>query len=78
MNVWTCMQCMFGLSMDCIYKQRPTMNTEQSSFNQALNESESRNNYPTDNPVPQTVQNRLTASGQDTENISETSSEKNS
>ena len=52
------------------------MNAEQSNATQAVNDSESNNNYPTDSPVAQTVQNGATASGQETENASETSSAK--
>ena len=52
------------------------MNAEQSNANQAVNDSESNNNYPTDSPAAQTVQNRATASGKETENVSETSSAK--
>ena len=52
------------------------MNAEQSNATQAMKDSESNNNYPTDNPVAQTVQNGATASSQDTENVSETSSAK--
>ena len=52
------------------------MNAEQSNTSQAVNDSEGNNNYPTDNPVAQTVQNGATASGQETENVSETSSAK--
>ena len=52
------------------------MNAEQSNATQAVNDNESNNNCPTDNPVAQTVQNGETASGQDTENVSETSSAK--
>ena len=37
------------------------MNAEQSNATQAVNDSESNNNYPTDNPVAQTVQNGATA-----------------
>ena len=48
---------------------QPALNAEQSNATQALNDSESNNNYPTDNPVAQTVQNGATASGQETENI---------
>ena len=57
---------------------QPAMNAEQSNTTQAVNDSESNNNYPTDNPVAQTVQNGATASGQETENVSETSSAKQS
>ena len=52
------------------------MNAEQSNSTQAVNDSESNDNYPTDNPVAQTVQNGATAGGQETENVSETSSTK--
>ena len=52
------------------------MNAEQSNTTQAVNDNDSNNNYPMDNPVAQTVQNRATANGQDTENVSETSSAK--
>ena len=46
------------------------MNAEQSNASQAVNDSESNNNYPTNNPVAQTVQNGATASGKETENVS--------
>ena len=52
---------------------QPAMNAEQSIATQAVNNSESNNNHPTDSPVAQTVQNGATASGQETENASETS-----
>ena len=52
------------------------MNAEQCNATQALTDSESNNNYTTNNPVAQTVKNRVTASGQETENVSETSSAK--
>ena len=52
------------------------MNAEQSNATQAANDSESHNNYPTDSPVAQAVQNGATASGQETDNVSETSSAK--
>ena len=52
------------------------MNAEQSNTTQAVNDSESNNKYPTDNPVAQTEQNGATASGQEKENVSETSSAK--
>ena len=55
---------------------QPAMDAEQSNATQAVNDSESHNNYPTDSPVAQTVQNGATASGQETENVSETSSAK--
>ena len=48
------------------------MNAEQSNTTQAVNDSKSNKNYPTDNPVAQTVQNGATAGGQETENVSET------
>ena len=41
-----------------------------------MNDNESNNNYSTDNLVAQTMQNGATASGQETENVSETSSAK--
>ena len=41
-----------------------------------MNDTENSDNYPTDNPVAETVQNGATASGQETENVSETSSAK--
>ena len=52
------------------------MNAEQSNTTQAVNDRESNKNYPTDNPVAQIVQNGARASGQETENVSETSSAK--
>ena len=52
------------------------MNAEQSNATQAVNDSESNNNHPKDNAEAQTVQNVATASGQETENVSETSSAK--
>ena len=52
------------------------MNAEQSNATQAANDSESNNNYPTDSPDAHTVQNDATSSGQETENVSETSSAK--
>ena len=55
---------------------QPAMNAEQSNTTQALNDNESNNNYPTDNPVAQAVQNGATASGQETENVSKTPSAK--
>ena len=55
---------------------KPEMNAEQSNAIQAVNDSMSHNNYPTDSPVAQTVQNGATASGQETENVSLTSSAK--
>ena len=55
---------------------QPAINAEQSNATQAKNDSESNNNYPTNNPVAQTVQNGATASGQETENVSERSSAK--
>ena len=55
---------------------QPAMNAEQNNATQAVNDSEGNNNYPTDNPVAQTVQNGATASGHETENVSETSSAK--
>ena len=55
---------------------QPEMNAEQSDATQAVNDNESNSNYPEDSPVAQTVQNGATASGQETENVSETSSAK--
>ena len=55
---------------------QPAMNAEQSNTIQAVNDSESNNNYPTDNPATQTVQKEAAASGQDKENDLETSSAK--
>ena len=53
------------------------MNAEQSNATQKLKKnSESKKNYPTDTSVAQTVQNGATASCQETENVSETSSAK--
>ena len=52
------------------------MNAEQCNAIQAVNNSESNNNYSTDNPVAQIVQNGATATGQETENVSKTSSAK--
>ena len=40
---------------------QPAMNAEQSNSTQAMNDSEGDNNYPTDNPVAQKVQNGATA-----------------
>ena len=53
---------------------QPAKITQQSNATQAVNDSETNNIYPTDNPVAQRVQNGATASGQETENVSETSS----
>ena len=50
------------------------MNADQCNASQTVNDIEGNNNYPTDKPVAQTVQNGATASGQETENVSETSS----
>ena len=61
----------------CISKgTQPAMNAEQSSTTQVMNDNLSIINYPTNNPVAQTVQTGATASDQDTENVSETSSAK--
>ena len=70
------MQSKFGLSLACIYKQRHATSKESraNNANQAVNDSESNTNYPTDNPLAQTMQNEATSSGQ--ENVSETSSAK--
>ena len=72
------MQSKFGLSLACIYKQpegTQPEKAEQSNTTQAMYDRES-NNYPEDISVAQTVQNGATASGQETENVSETSSAK--
>ena len=53
---------------------QPAMNAEQSSRTQAVNDS--NNNYPTQNPVSQTLINGATSSHQELENISKTSSAK--
>ena len=53
---------------------QPAMNAEQSNTTEAVNDSERNSNYTTENPVAQTVQNGATGSGQETENIPETSS----
>ena len=55
---------------------QPAMNAEQRNATQAVNNNESNKNYPTDNPVPQAMQNGATASGPETENASEISSAK--
>ena len=55
---------------------QPPLNEERSNVTQAVNERERNKNYSTDNPVAQTERNGATASGQDTENVSETSSAK--
>ena len=52
---------------------QPAKNAEQSNETQAVNGSESNNNFPMHNPVAQAVQNGATASGQETENVSKTS-----
>ena len=48
---------------------QPEMNAEQSNAFEAVNDSESNNNYPTDSPVAQIVQNEATASCQVMENV---------
>ena len=55
---------------------QPQMNAEKSNTTPAVNDSGGKKNYPTNNPVAQTVQKRATASRQDTENVSEISSAK--
>ena len=57
---------MLATSNECRAKQHNSSGERQ----------QEQNNYPMDNPVAQTVQNGTTASGQDTENVSETSSAK--
>ena len=49
------------------------MNSLQSKKTKAVNDSGSNNNYTAVDPVPQTVENGATPSGQETENVSETS-----
>ena len=72
------MHSKFGLPLACIYKQRHATSNEcrAKQRNSSSDDSESNNNYPTNFPVAQTVQNGAKASGQDTENVSETSSAK--
>ena len=53
---------------------QPEKNREQNNAPQAVNDSGSNSNYSTDNQVAQTVVNGATARGQETENVSETSS----
>ena len=71
-------QSKFGPSLACIYKQKyATSNefrTKQNSWSSELQREQQK--YPTDNPVTQTVQNGATTRGQETENVSETSSAK--
>ena len=55
---------------------QPATNAEQSNTTQTVNASESNSNYPAENTVAQRVQNGATASGQETENVWETSSAK--
>ena len=55
---------------------QPAMNAEQSNATQAVNDNKSNNNDSTDNLNAQTVQNGATASGQETEIVSKTSSAK--
>ena len=55
---------------------QPAMNAEQINTTQAVNDSKSNNICSTNNLVAQTVQNGAPASGQETENVSETSSAK--
>ena len=73
-------RCKSNMDYHCFaYKSngtQPAMNAEQSNAAQAVNDSEINKNFPTDNPVAQTVQNGATASGQDTKTFSETSSAK--
>ena len=57
---------------------QPAMNAEQSNAAQALNDSESNTRYATNNLVAQAVQNGATASEQARENVSETTSAKQS
>ena len=52
------------------------MDAEQSNATTTVNDSGINNNYPMDSPDAQKLQNGATASGQETENVSETSSAK--
>ena len=72
------MQSKFGLSLAGICKPRHAAHNDcrENFATPAANDRESNNNHPTDNPVAQTMQNGVTASGQDTENVSKASSAK--
>ena len=70
------MQSKFGISLSCINREKTAMNAEQSNLTEAVNDSESNNNYSMDNPIGQRVQNGATARGQHAENVSETYSAK--
>ena len=72
------MQSKFGQSLAGIYKQRHAAHNDckENFATPAMNDSESINNHPTGNPIAQTMQNKATVSGQDTENVSKTSSAK--
>ena len=68
-------QSKFGPSLACIYEQYHPISNELTAkqHNKALSDSESNKNYTTVNPVPQTMENGATPSGQETENVSEAS-----
>ena len=70
------MQSEFGLSLACRYKQRHATSNQcrAKQHNSSSERQREQQNYQRDNPIAQTWQNGATASGQDTENFSETSS----
>ena len=72
------MQSKFGLSLACIYKRRHATINDCSAkqHNSVTERQQEQQQLPKNNPVAQTVQNEATASGQETENVSETSSAK--
>ena len=55
---------------------QPAMNAGEGHATQAVNNNKSNNKYSLDNPVAQTLQNEATSSGQETENVWQTSSAK--
>ena len=55
---------------------QPAKNAEQSKATQAMNDSEGNNNNPMDSPIAKTVRNGAKASGQGTEDVSESFSAK--
>ena len=68
----------FKASLAGIYKQRQATSNEcrAKQHNSSSERQRVQNNYPTNNPVAKTVQEGATASGPDTDNVSETSSAK--
>ena len=78
-QVWTILglhkYAKHATSNECRAKQR-NRSSERYSKPSSERFSENNNNYPTNNPIAQTLQNGATASGQETENVSETSSAK--